>query len=83
VPAQTDVVLKNLLELHRIESHAERVLVLLAKNHSKKVFDFLGERLTYGVSCGGYEPVPYHFSSASVRTPLSWVFRVRSFFSSS
>jgi hypothetical protein len=50
-PAQTDIVLKNLLHLRRIESHAERVLALLTKNHPEKVFDFFGERLTYAASC--------------------------------
>ena len=63
-PAQTDVVLKSLLHLRKIESHAERILALLAKSQPEKIFDFFGARLEYSVSReddDGYEEVPYHF----------------------
>ena len=42
--AQGDVVLRNLLHLPRVESHVERALVLIAKGHPEKVFDFFGAR---------------------------------------
>src|SRR5258708_26568042 len=47
---QTDVVLGSLVYLRRIETHAERVLSLMAKSQPEKVFDFFGERLTYARS---------------------------------
>ncbi len=61
-PEQTDIVLKNLLHLRRIDPQADRVLALLAKNYADKVFDFLGERLTYAASREDqkdYEEVPF------------------------
>jgi hypothetical protein len=39
-PAQTDVVLKSLLHLGQVESHAERILGLLAQSQPEKVFDY-------------------------------------------
>jgi len=62
--AQTDVVLKNLLYLRETESHAERVLALLAKSQPEKVFDYFGARLDYSASRGDddrYEEIPHQF----------------------
>jgi hypothetical protein len=62
--AQADVVLRNLLRLHRIEPHAERALALIAKNHPEKVLDFFGERLALAALQGdgtNYEEIPYSF----------------------
>ena len=62
--AQAEAVLKNLLYLRRIESHAERALALIAKGHPERVFDFFGERLAYAASHedeDGYEEIPFHF----------------------
>ena len=63
-PEQTDIVLKSLVHLRRIDTHAERVLGLMAKSQSKKVFDFFGTRLAHAASWEGddtYEPVPFQF----------------------
>jgi len=54
------------VHLHRIESHAERVLGLMAKSQPKKVFDFFGARLAHEASWEGddtYEGVPFQFHS--------------------
>jgi hypothetical protein len=75
-PAQTDIVLKNLLHLRGIESHAERVLALLTKNHPEKVFDFFGERLTYAALCEDedrYEQVPYGFFGLGLETAFAGI----------
>jgi hypothetical protein len=61
---QTEAVLKNLLHMRRIESHAERALALIAKGHPERVFDFFGERFAYAPSRGdedGYEEIPFRF----------------------
>jgi ppGpp synthetase/RelA/SpoT-type nucleotidyltranferase len=61
---QTGVVLRSLVHLRRIESHAERVLALMAKSQPEKVFDLFGERLRYATSRDdhdGYEDVPHQF----------------------
>ncbi len=50
------------MHLRRIDPQADRVLALLAKNYAEKVFDFLGERLTYAASREDqkdYEEVPF------------------------
>ena len=64
-PVQTDTVLKSLLHLRQVESHAERVLGLLAKSQPEKVFDFFGVRLDYAASRGEdedrYEEIPHQF----------------------
>jgi ppGpp synthetase/RelA/SpoT-type nucleotidyltranferase len=63
-PAQVEVVLKNLLHLRKIESHAERVLASLAKSQPEKVFDFFGARLEYSASRqdkDNYEEIPFQF----------------------
>jgi ppGpp synthetase/RelA/SpoT-type nucleotidyltranferase len=60
--AQTDIVLKNLLNLRKITPQTDRALAVLAKNYAEKVFDFLGERLTYAASRenkNDYEEVPF------------------------
>jgi hypothetical protein len=59
---QTDVVLRSLVHLRRIESHAERVLALMAKSQPEKVFDFFGARLAYAASReddDSYEEIPF------------------------
>jgi hypothetical protein len=61
---QTDIVLRSLVHLRRIESHAERVLGLMAKSQPQKVFDFFGERLAYAASReadDSYEEIPFQF----------------------
>ena len=61
---QMDAVLKSLVHLRQIESHAERVLGLMAKSRPEKVFDFFGERLAYAASReddDSYEEIPFHF----------------------
>jgi ppGpp synthetase/RelA/SpoT-type nucleotidyltranferase len=61
---QTDILLRSLVQLRRIESHAERVLGLMAKSHPEKVFDFFGERLAYAASReddNSYEEIPFQF----------------------
>jgi hypothetical protein len=61
---QTDVVLRNLVHLRRIELHAERVLGLMAENQPEKVFDFFGERLQHTESRDeddSYEDVLFQF----------------------
>jgi ppGpp synthetase/RelA/SpoT-type nucleotidyltranferase len=61
---QTDVVLRSLVHLPRIESHAERVLGLMAKSQPEKVFEFFGERLAYAASRedkDSYEEMPFYF----------------------
>jgi ppGpp synthetase/RelA/SpoT-type nucleotidyltranferase len=63
-PEQTDIVLRSLVHLRRIESHAERVLGLIAKSQPEKVFDFFGERLAYAASRAdddSYEEIPFQF----------------------
>jgi hypothetical protein len=48
--------------LRRIESHAERALALIARNHPEKVFHFFGERLASAHGDGdNYEAIPYRF----------------------
>ncbi|HEY7301807.1 MAG TPA: RelA/SpoT domain-containing protein [Xanthobacteraceae bacterium] len=61
---QTDVVLRSLVHLRRIESHAERVLGLMAKSQPEKVFNFFGERLAYAAlqkDEDSYEAIPFQF----------------------
>jgi len=61
---QADAVLRSLIHLPRVESHAERALALIAKDHPEKVFDFFGERLADAASHQdekGYEEVPSRF----------------------
>ena len=82
---QTDVVLGSLVYLRRIETHAERVLSLMAKSQPEKVFDFFGERLTYARSRedeDSYEEIPFQFhglektfgniANHAVRTVRQW-----------
>jgi ppGpp synthetase/RelA/SpoT-type nucleotidyltranferase len=62
--AQIDVVLRSLIHLRQIESHAERVLVLMARTQPEKIFDFFGERLKRAVARQddeSYEEVPFQF----------------------
>jgi hypothetical protein len=61
---QIDVVLRSLVHLRRIESHAERVLGLMAKSQPEQVFDFFGERLAFAASReddDSYEEIPFQF----------------------
>src|SRR5262249_42795238 len=61
---QIDVVLKGLVHLRQVESHAERVLVLMARTQPEKIFDFFGERLKQAGSReddDSYEEVPFQF----------------------
>ena len=65
---QVDVVLHSLVYLPTIDTHAEFVLGHLAAKYPEKVFDFFGERLTYGASGERdgderYEDVPFRFYS--------------------
>jgi ppGpp synthetase/RelA/SpoT-type nucleotidyltranferase len=60
--AQVDSVLKSLLNLARVDTHAEHVLELLAATYPEKVFDFFGDRLTFSAARdeeGYYEAVPH------------------------
>ncbi len=62
--AQVDAVLKNLIYLPRIETHAEMVLAILADSHAARVFDFFGDRLKFSTELDdedSYEPIPHHF----------------------
>jgi hypothetical protein len=62
--AQVDAVLKNLIYLPRIETHAEMVLAILADAHTTRVFDFFGDRLKFSTARddeNSYEPIPHHF----------------------
>lgn len=62
--AQVDIALKSLLHLPEVESHAERVLVLLAATFPEEVFDFFGDRLAFSASRnerGRYQAIPYQF----------------------
>jgi hypothetical protein len=61
---QVAVVLKNLLHLPRVESHAERILVLLAAKYPEKVFNFFADRKAFSATRdeqGQYEAIPYQF----------------------
>jgi ppGpp synthetase/RelA/SpoT-type nucleotidyltranferase len=65
---QVDVVLRSLVYLTTIDTHAEFALGHLAAKYPEKVFDFFGERLTYGGSGERdgderYEDVPFQFYS--------------------
>jgi hypothetical protein len=68
---QMDIVLRNLVHLRRIESHAERVLGLIAKTQPEKVFDFFGERLKHAAAREDdgerYEDVPFQFHGLQKR----------------
>ncbi|MFZ0479155.1 MAG: RelA/SpoT domain-containing protein [Terriglobales bacterium] len=69
-PAQTDIVLKSLLHLRKIEPHGERALALLAKSQPENVFDFFGARLEYSSTReddDNYEEIPYHFHGLEKR----------------
>ena len=62
--AQAEAVLKNLIHLPQIETHAEMVLAILAQHDVERVFDFFGERLTFSNERddeGTYEAIPFHF----------------------
>jgi ppGpp synthetase/RelA/SpoT-type nucleotidyltranferase len=61
---QVEAVLKSLLYLPRIETHAEMVLAILAESHAERVFALFGDRLSYSAARDdddSYEPIPYHF----------------------
>jgi hypothetical protein len=61
---QVDVVLKNLLYLPRVETHAEMVLAILAEAHPTRVFDLFGDRLKFTATRDDestYEAIPHHF----------------------
>jgi ppGpp synthetase/RelA/SpoT-type nucleotidyltranferase len=61
---QIDIVLRSLVHLRQIESHAEHVLRLMAKSQPEKVFDFFGQRLAYAASrddVDSYEDIPFRF----------------------
>jgi ppGpp synthetase/RelA/SpoT-type nucleotidyltranferase len=65
---QVDVVLRSLIYLPTIDTHAEFVLRHLAAKYPEKVFDFFGERLRYGASGerdseDRYQDVPFQFYS--------------------
>jgi len=63
-PDQMDIVLKSLVHLREIDTHADRVLGLMAKSQPEKVFDFFGERLSYAASQTDddrYEEIPFQF----------------------
>lgn len=63
-PEQVDVVLKSLLLLRKIDTHAEHTLVLMAKSQPEKIFDFFVDRLAYAASrenTDPYEEAPSHF----------------------
>ena len=65
---QVDAVLRSLVYLPTIDTHAEFVLGHLAAKYPEKVFDFFGERLTYGASGERdgderYQDVPFQFHS--------------------
>lgn len=65
---QVDVVLRSLVYLPTIDTHAEFVLGHLAARYPEKVFDYFGERLRYGASGGRdgderYQDVPFRFFS--------------------
>jgi ppGpp synthetase/RelA/SpoT-type nucleotidyltranferase len=64
--AQVDAVLKSLIYLPRIETHAERILGILADIYPERVFDFFGDRLKFSTERdddGSYEAIPFHFYS--------------------
>jgi ppGpp synthetase/RelA/SpoT-type nucleotidyltranferase len=62
---QVDFVLSSLVYLPVIETNAEFVLRILARNHPEKVFDLLPERLRFAASRDEseerYEAVPHRF----------------------
>ena len=66
-PQQADVVLRSLVYLPEIDTHAEFVLRLIAVKCPEKVFDLFGERLKYagsretGTDDDRYEAVPFQF----------------------
>ena len=65
---QVDAVLRSLVYLPTIDTHAEFVLGHLAAKYPEKVFDFFGERLRYAASgehAGEerYQDVPFRFYS--------------------
>jgi len=64
--AQVDAVLKSLIHLPRIETHAERILGILADTYPERVFDFFRDRLKFSTERdddGSYEAIPFHFYS--------------------
>ena len=62
---QADEVLKSMVHLPQIETHAEWVLARLAEKYPEKVFDFFGARLTHADTReeddSRYEDIPFHF----------------------
>ena len=65
---QVDAVLRSLVYLLTIDTHAEFVLGHLAAKYPEKVFDFFGERLRYGASVERdgdeqYQDIPFQFYS--------------------
>ena len=65
---QVNAVLRSLVYLPTIDTHAEFVLGHLAVKYPEKVFDFFGERLRYGASGEWdgderYQDVPFQFYS--------------------
>lgn len=59
-----EVILQSFLHAPRIDTHAEFLLVHIAKTRPTRVFDLFVERLKYSTSSdaeGAYEPIPYEF----------------------
>lgn len=85
---QADVVLRSLLHLPRVESHAERAPALIAKDHPEKVFDFFGQRFADAASHQDeerYEEVPFRFfvlNKCFANIASHAVARMRSWFAS-
>jgi hypothetical protein len=59
-----EAVLQNLLYAPRVDTHAEFILIQIAKTRPTRVFDFFEERLKFSTApdvVKGYEPIPYEF----------------------
>ncbi|MCX7309510.1 MAG: RelA/SpoT domain-containing protein [Afipia sp.] len=59
-----EAVLKNLLYAPRIDTHAELILMQIAKTRPARVFDFFEDRLKFSTSpdvVDGYDPIPFEF----------------------
>ncbi len=59
-----EVILQSLLHAPRIDTHAEFLLVHIAKTRPTRVFDFFVERLKFSDSPeleDAYQPIPYEF----------------------
>jgi hypothetical protein len=61
---ETKLLLQNLLEVPRIEFHAERILSQIARRHRSLIWDYLGQRLKGRAEregLGRYDAVPFRF----------------------